>query len=116
MQHLPQIVSQIKGGTTVDARLPPVVRCDHVLDTDAVMLITEGGQTVRMPGGDLRIISRNTQGVKLMRRSGDERVVAAARLAESALGEEADDETATGPTDDSASGGVLVDLPPDSED
>ena len=87
-----------------------------VAEDDDLMLITDGGKIIRMAISGISVISRNTQGVKLMRRSGDERVVAAARLAESALGEEADDETAKGSTDDSASGEVLVDLAPDSED
>ncbi|MFH0878841.1 MAG: DNA gyrase C-terminal beta-propeller domain-containing protein, partial [Lentisphaerota bacterium] len=37
-----------------------------VHDHDAIMLITSGGQMIRMPVSDIRSISRNTQGVKLI--------------------------------------------------
>jgi len=43
-----------------------VVGAHTVRDTDALMLITTGGQMIRMPVSDLREISRNTQGVRLI--------------------------------------------------
>jgi DNA gyrase subunit A len=73
---------QKRGGKGVIAirtsvRNGMVVGAYAVQDTDAIMLITEGGQTVRMPVGDLRIISRNTQGVRLISLAKGDRLVSA---------------------------------------
>jgi DNA gyrase subunit A len=43
-----------------------VVGALTVKDTDEIMLITEGGQMVRIPVGGIREAGRNTQGVKLI--------------------------------------------------
>jgi DNA gyrase subunit A len=53
-----------------------------VSDEDDLMLMTNIGKVIRMPVNSISIISRNTQGVKLMGMEADERVVGAARLAE----------------------------------
>ena len=51
-------------------------------DEDDVMLVANSGKIIRMAVKDISIISRNTQGVKLISVEPDEQVVAAARLAE----------------------------------
>lgn len=43
-----------------------VVGAHAVHDNDALMLISQGGQMIRFAVSDLRIISRNTQGVRLI--------------------------------------------------
>jgi DNA gyrase subunit A len=53
-----------------------------VNDKDELMLMTDIGKIIRMPISGISVISRNTQGVKLMGMDPDERVVGAARLAE----------------------------------
>ena len=53
-----------------------------VNDNDDLMLMTDIGKIIRMPISGISVISRNTQGVKLMGMEPDERVVGAARLAE----------------------------------
>ncbi len=53
-----------------------------VSDEDDLMLMTNIGKVIRMPVNSISIISRNTQGVKLMGMDADEGVVGAARLAE----------------------------------
>ena len=53
-----------------------------VSDEDDLMLMTNIGKVIRMPVGSISVISRNTQGVKLMGMDADERVAGAARLAE----------------------------------
>ena len=53
-----------------------------VSDEDDLMLMTNIGKVIRMPINSISVISRNTQGVKLMGKDTDERVVGAARLAE----------------------------------
>jgi len=47
-----------------------------------LMLMTNRGKIIRMPIDGISVISRNTQGVKLMGMDADERIVGAARLAE----------------------------------
>ena len=46
------------------------------------MLMTNIGTVIRMQVNSISVISRNTQGVKLMGMDTEERVVGAARLAE----------------------------------
>jgi DNA gyrase subunit A len=53
-----------------------------VSEDDDLMLMTNIGKVIRMPIGSISVISRNTQGVKVMGMESDERVVGAARLAE----------------------------------
>ncbi len=47
-----------------------------------LMLMTNSGKIIRMPIEGISVISRNTQGVKLMGLEADEKIVGAARLAE----------------------------------
>jgi DNA gyrase subunit A len=54
-----------------------------VAEADQVMLVTDKGQTIRIPVHDIRIAGRNTQGVKLFHTDRDEHVVSAARLNDS---------------------------------
>jgi len=53
-----------------------------VEEEDDLMLITDGGKIIRIPVKGVSVISRNTQGVKLMDLDPGERIVGAARLAE----------------------------------
>lgn len=71
-----------KVGAVVSARL--------VTDKDQVLLTTNKGQAIRMRCSDISVISRNTQGVKLMDLYDGEHVTSVALLAE-------DDEEAGGP-------------------
>lgn len=59
-----------------------VVGVSQVDETDEVMLVTDGGKIIRLGMGDLRVIGRNTQGVRLIGLGENERVVSIARLAE----------------------------------
>jgi len=56
-------------------------------EEDELMLMTDSGKLIRMPISGISVISRNTQGVKLMDLEADERVVGAARLAEKEEGD-----------------------------
>ena len=63
-----------------------------VAEADQVMLVTDKGQTIRIPVHDIRIAGRNTQGVKLFHTEPDEHVVSAARLSEGeAAGEDGEE-------------------------
>ena len=59
-----------------------------VEEENDLMLMTNGGKIIRMPIDGISVISRNTQGVKLMGMDTGERIVGAARLAEKEEGEE----------------------------
>jgi DNA gyrase subunit A len=54
-----------------------VVGAHSVHDNDALMLITEQGQMIRISVSDMRTISRNTQGVKLISLAAGDLLVAA---------------------------------------
>jgi DNA gyrase subunit A len=53
-------------------------------DSDQVMLITNTGRVIRMAVAEVRLVGRNTKGVRLMRLEEGERIVSLARLAEDA--------------------------------
>ena len=55
-----------------------IVGSFNVHDADEVMLVTNGGQIIRMPVGDVRFVGRQTQGVTLFRIEDGEEVVSAA--------------------------------------
>ncbi len=57
-----------------------VVDALSVTDADEVMLSTAQGQTVRISCKDIRICSRNTQGVKLLTLNEGDKLVAIARV------------------------------------
>jgi DNA gyrase subunit A len=59
-----------------------VVSILEVHDGEDIMLVTDRGKIIRMPVSNISVISRNTQGVKLIGMEPGERVMSAARLAE----------------------------------
>jgi DNA gyrase subunit A len=59
-----------------------VVRAMQVVDEDEVMLITNGGKIIRMKVADMRVIGRNTQGVRLINLTPGEKVMGMDCLAE----------------------------------
>ena len=72
-----------KGGQLVAAF--PVEQGDELL------LVTDGGQLIRVPVARIRIAARNTQGVIVFRTAEDNHVVSVERLAESEGASEADE-------------------------
>src|SRR5438309_9635393 len=65
-----------------------VVGGQQVTEDDQLMLVTNKGKIIRLRIKDIRVIGRNTQGVRLIDLEEGERVVSLARLAE----KEEDDE------------------------
>ena len=65
----------------------PVTGSFPVAERDEIMLVTDGGQLIRMPVNDIRIAGRATQGVTLFRVSEGEKVVSVTKL-----GDEEDDD------------------------
>lgn len=57
-----------------------VVGAAQVTEDDEVMLITNAGTLVRIPVAEISIVSRNTQGVKLIALGGEERLAGVARI------------------------------------
>ena len=82
-----------KGVITIKTtmRNGPVVGALVVDNDDEVMLITNGGQVIRMPVAGISVIGRNTQGVKLIDLQKSEQLVSVGRLAERAEEEEDED-------------------------
>jgi DNA gyrase subunit A len=76
----------------VNKRNGKLVASFPVEDADQLMLITNGGQTIRIPVDGIRITGRGTQGVTVFKTSEDEKVVSIERISE-----EADSETEAGP-------------------
>jgi DNA gyrase subunit A len=77
------LMSLAKGGQVV-AAFP-------VLQSDQIMLVTDGGTLIRCPVDGVRIAGRATRGVRIVNVSEGERVVSAIRI-----GEEDDDGNANG--------------------
>jgi len=57
-----------------------VVGVNEVQDNDELITITENGQTIRFKVSDVRVISRNTQGVKLFDIAEGDRITAVSRV------------------------------------
>jgi DNA gyrase subunit A len=65
-----------------------------VEEFDEILLVTDQGQLIRTPVGQVRIVGRNSQGVTIFRTSKDEHVVSVERLADQGGGEEAGEDAA----------------------
>jgi DNA gyrase subunit A len=59
-----------------------VISVRQVTDDDHLMLVTDTGRIIRLRMSELRVIGRNTQGVRLLTTGPEERVVSLALLAE----------------------------------
>ncbi|MDA3971620.1 MAG: DNA gyrase subunit A [Desulfobulbaceae bacterium] len=69
-----------RGGSGVFAikaseRNGQVISACQITDEDEIMLITNGGKIIRMDMRQMRIIGRNTQGVRMFNTTDDEKVV-----------------------------------------
>ena len=74
---------QSRGGMGIiniktNQRNGPVVEVAAVLDDENVMLITAGGMIIRTRVGEISMIGRNTQGVRIIKLKSDDRLLAAA--------------------------------------
>ena len=69
-----------------------VIGVRMVTDDDQIILVTSGGKVIRLRVNEIRIIGRNTQGVRLIDLEEGERVASVARLAEREDEGEAKDE------------------------
>jgi DNA gyrase subunit A len=64
-------------------------------DDDEMMIVTDGGKLIRISARDMRVIGRNTQGVRLLSMSADsqEVVSSVAPVADRESGEELEGDT-----------------------
>ncbi len=72
----------------VTGRNGPLVASFPVEDEDQIMLVSNGGQIIRMPIDGIRIIGRGTQGVTVFDTAENETVVSVERLTEDEGGED----------------------------
>jgi DNA gyrase subunit A len=85
--------SQSRGGKGIitmkaTEKTGRIVGGQQVTDDDQLMLVTNNGKIIRLRMRDIRVIGRNTQGVRLIDVEEGERVVSLARLAEKEEDEE----------------------------
>ncbi len=78
---------QSRGGKGIflikcTAKNGPVVGSCQVKDHDQIMIVTEHGMIIRVRAGDISVIGRNTQGVKLIHLEEGQRVVGLAKVVE----------------------------------
>lgn len=85
-----------------------------VSDSDDVVIITKGGQLVRVPAGSISQIGRGTQGVRVVSLNEGDMVVATARVREG-QGALPPEDLASGPSDGGGEGST-PDASPDSGD
>ena len=64
----------------------------QVFADDDIMLISDQGTLVRTPAADVSLVSRNTQGVRLIRLTGGAKLVGVQRIVESAPPSDAEDD------------------------
>ena len=67
-----------------------LVRSFTIGDEDQIMMVTDGGQLIRCPVRNIRIVSRSSRGVTVISVKDDERVVSVERIEDDGNG---DDET-----------------------
>lgn len=77
--------SQNRGGKGIrdirtTARNGNVVAVLAVSDDDEVLMVTTGGKIQRVRAGDISVVGRNTQGVRIIRLEGDDKLASMARI------------------------------------
>ncbi len=77
------------------ARNGKVVAALQVNDLDEIMMITNAGKIIRIRMDNMRVIGRNTQGVKMFNLNDDEKVVAVDLLAEQASSSDEEEDDAS---------------------
>jgi DNA gyrase subunit A len=112
--------SQSRGGKgirtmKVGPKTGAVVAVVQVSDEDELMLVTDRGRLIRLRVEDIRVVGRNTQGVKLIEIDEGERLVSLARVDESPESSESIDDGAETGADEGVAGPASSDTSEDSE-
>jgi DNA gyrase subunit A len=82
----------------VNSRNGQLVASFPVEDSDQIMLVTNGGQLIRVPVDGIRIVGRSSQGVIVFNTAADEQVVSVEHLSDEGNGEEGEPLDANGDT------------------
>ena len=105
-----------------DAPEAQVVASFAVVDSDQVILVTNGGQIIRTPIDTVSIVGRGARGVRLFSVSDDEDVVSVSRVREAVDGEDedgteegADAQAADAPADDDSPEDAALDAATDED-
>ncbi|MBI4777816.1 DNA gyrase subunit A [Candidatus Desantisbacteria bacterium] len=82
---------QARGGSgTIDIKITEkngeVIAIREVADEDEVIIMTEAGKMIRCRAKEISVINRNTQGVRLIKLTGKDRVTAVATVGEKVEG------------------------------
>ncbi|NNK31650.1 MAG: DNA gyrase subunit A [Xanthomonadales bacterium] len=88
-------------GIATSERNGALISAIQVSEDDDIMLISDGGTLVRTTAGEISTLSRNTQGVKLIRLRKDEKLVGLERIQPE---EDAAEDSVDGAADDSSEG------------
>jgi DNA gyrase subunit A len=81
---------------TVNERNGPLVASFPIEESGQIMLVTDGGQLIRVPVQDISIIGRSTQGVTIFNTAKDEHVMYVEGIPEEEEGDEDSDGDAGG--------------------
>jgi DNA gyrase subunit A len=85
-----------KGIRATDPRrlgeIGPLVACFPVEDSDQIMLVSDGGQLIRVPVAGIRFASRATKGVRIFNTAAGERVASVERISDDGAGEDEGEE------------------------
>ena len=81
--------------------VPDVVASFAVLDTDEIIMVTDGGQLIRTGVNQISIVGRGARGVRLFNVSDDERVVSVSRIREDVDDDDESDSDTEDNVDDS---------------
>ncbi|MGO7594461.1 DNA gyrase C-terminal beta-propeller domain-containing protein, partial [Rhizobium leguminosarum] len=68
--------------TSKTGEIGEMVAAFPVDDGDQIMMVSDGGQLIRVPVGGIRIASRATKGVTIFSTAKDEKVVSVERISE----------------------------------
>ena len=84
IRHYPRKSRGVKGVIAIKTseRNGKVIGAHVVEDADEVMLITDGGILIRTPVGDVSVIGRNTQGVRLISLNDGEALASLSKIVE----------------------------------
>lgn len=92
-----------RGGKGIRATDPtkigeigPLIAAFPVDEADELMLVSNGGQLIRVPVEGIRFASRASKGVRIFHTAQDEKVVSVERITEPENGDEADGDAAEG--------------------
>jgi DNA gyrase subunit A len=64
----------------IPEKVGPLVACFAVEETDSLILVTDGGQTIRTPVADINRMRRKAGGVRVFKAPGGQKLVSVARL------------------------------------